>query len=46
MWKYHRPSERRFVEKNRATNTERHTHVNCAPEQSAKGTVHQNAPDE
>ena len=26
-----RPSERRFVEKNRATRTERHTHENCSP---------------
>jgi hypothetical protein len=24
------PSERRFVEKNRKTKTERHTHVNCS----------------
>jgi hypothetical protein len=26
------PHERRFVEKNRATKTERHTHVNCSPQ--------------
>ena len=26
------PSERRFVEKNRATRTERHAHVNCSPD--------------
>ena len=26
------PSERRFVEKNRATKTERHTHLACSPD--------------
>jgi hypothetical protein len=36
--------ERRFVEKNRATKTEQHTHVNCSSEQIRKGTVHQNTP--
>jgi hypothetical protein len=25
------PKERRFVEKNRVTKTERHTHVKCPP---------------
>ena len=25
------PSERRFVEKKRATKAERHTHLNCSP---------------
>jgi len=34
------PRERRFVEKNRATKIEQHTHVNCSPEQIRKGTVH------
>ena len=36
--------ERRFVEKNRTTKIERHTHVNCAAQQMRKGTVHQNTP--
>jgi hypothetical protein len=40
------PRERRFVEKNGTTKTEQDTHVNCSPEQTAKGTVHQNTPDE
>ena len=36
--------ERRFVEKNRTTKIEQHTHVNCSPEQIRKGMVHQNTP--
>ena len=31
------PRERRFVEKNRTTKTEQHTHVNCSSEQKRKG---------
>jgi len=38
------PRERRFVEKNRTTKIERHTHVNCSPEQMRTETVHQNTP--
>ena len=38
------PREGRFVEKNRTTKSERHTHVKCSPEQIRNGTVHQNAP--
>jgi hypothetical protein len=38
------PRERRFVEKNRTTRIEQHTHVNCSPEQTAKVTVRQNTP--
>ena len=39
------PRERRFVEKNRTTKIERHTHVKCSPvNATTKGTVHQNAP--